>query len=164
MKKVLKFLDEHLEDIFLVGLLGAISIVMFLQIIMRYALSNALSWPEEFCRVCFIFSGFLCMAYCQREHSAIKVDVLVKMLPPQGRKVIDALGQVMMFAFYAFLFIQSIGLLEATAKNGGKTSAMGLPLVYEYFALTLGAGLAAFRSLQQFVRWAMAKTKKKEAA
>ena len=78
-------------------------------------------------------------------------------MPKPLRKVIDVLGQVTMFVFYIFLFTQSIGLLKTTAANGGKTSALQIPLVVEYFALTLGMGLAAFRSVQQFVQFLMKK-------
>lgn len=162
MRKTLKFLDEHLEDIFLVAFLGAISVVMLLQIAMRFLFHNPLSWPEEFCRICFVYSGFLCWAYCQRKKSAIRIDVLVKLFPIWLQKVIDIVGQILMFAFYVFLFIESIGLLQTTAANGGKTSAMGMPVVIEYFALTLGVGLAAFRSIEGFIRWILAKKSGKE--
>lgn len=156
MKKVLKFLDDNLEAVMLMILLAAISIVMFLQIIMQVA-RNPLTWPEELCRLCFVYSGFICFAYCQKRRAAIRIDVLLNVMPKPLRKVIDVLGQVTMFVFYIFLFTQSIGLLKTTAANGGKTSALQIPLVVEYFALTLGMGLAAFRSIQQFVQFLMKK-------
>ncbi len=154
MKKAIKYLDENLEAIMLMILLAAISIVMFLQIIMQIA-RNPLTWPEEFCRICFVYSGFICFAYCQKRKAAIRIDVLLNMFPKPVHKVIDVLGQITMFAFYVFLFTESIGLLQTTAANGGKTSALQIPLVIEYFALTLGMGLAAFRSVEQFVRFLM---------
>lgn len=156
MKKTLKFLDDNLEAIMLMILLAAISIVMFLQIIMQIA-RNPLTWPEEFCRICFVYSGFICFAYCQKRRAAIRIDVLLNVMPEKLRKVIDVLGQVTMFIFYIFLFTQSIGLLKTTAANGGKTSALQIPLVVEYFALTLGMGLATFRSVQQFILFLMKK-------
>ena len=152
MKKTVRFLDDNLEAIMLMILLAAISIVMFLQIIMQ-VLRSPLTWPEEFCRICFVYSGFICFAYCQKRRAAIRIDVLLNVFPKPVRKLIDNLGQITMFAFYIFLFSQSIGLLQTTAANGGKTSALQIPLVVEYFALTLGMGLAAFRSIEQFVRF-----------
>ena len=154
MKKVLKWLDDNLEAVLLMILLAAISIVMFLQIIMQIA-RNPLTWPEEFCRLCFVYSGFICFSYCQKRRSAIRIDVLLNVMPEKARKVIDVLGQVAMFVFYVFLFVESIGLLRITAANKGKTSALQIPLVVEYFALTLGMGLATFRSVQQFVLFLM---------
>ncbi len=154
MKKTVKFLDDNLEAIMLVILLAAISIVMFLQIIMQIV-GSPLTWPEEFCCICFVYSGFICFSYCQKRKAAIRIDVLLNFMPEKLRKAIDVLGQATMFAFYVFLLTQSFGLLQTTAKNGSKTSALQLPLVVEYFSLTLGMGLAAFRSVQQFVRFLM---------
>lgn len=156
MKKAIKWLDDNLEAVMLMLLLAAISVVMFLQIIMQIA-RNPLTWPEEFCRICFVYSGFICFSYCQKRRSAIRIDVLLNFMPEKLRKVIDVLGQAAMFVFYIFLFYESIGLLRTTAANGGKTSALQIPLVIEYFALTLGMGLAAFRSIQQFVQFLMSR-------
>ncbi|MCD8076982.1 MAG: TRAP transporter small permease [Lachnospiraceae bacterium] len=159
MKKALKFLDENLEAILLLILLAAISIIMFMQIIMRFVFHNALNWPEEFCRICFVYSGFICFSYCQRKRSAIKIDVIVNLFPNGVKKFIDNVGEVFLFVFYAFLFVQSIFLLQTTASNGSVTSALQLPLVYEYFALTLGTGLAGFRSIEQFVKFIIGRNK-----
>lgn len=151
--KVLKWLDDNLEAFLLVILLAAISCVMFAQIIARFVLHSAMNWPEEFCRICFVYSGFLCFSYCQKRRNAIKIDVLVNLLPEGARKAINVIGEVLLFVCYVFLFWQSIGLLKTTAMNGTRTSALQIPLQYEYFALTLGMGLAVFRSVQLFVKF-----------
>lgn len=64
MKKLGKWLDENLEGTILMVLLAAFSCVMMLQVIMRYAFGNALSWAEEvvpllFCIQCI----FKCTLY-----------------------------------------------------------------------------------------------------
>ncbi len=153
--KVLKWLDDNLEAALLVLLLALITCIMFLQIVLTNVFHNALNWPDEFCRVCFVYSGFLCFAYCQKKRNAIKIDVLVNMLPEGGRKAMNVIGEVLLFICYLFLFYESFELLRTTAANGSKTSALQIPLQYEYFALTLGMGLAVFRSIQTFVKFLM---------
>ena len=74
--KVLKWLDDNLEAFLLVILLALITCVMFMQIIMTNVFRHALNWPDEFCRICFVYSGFLCFAYCQKKRNAIKIDSL----------------------------------------------------------------------------------------
>ena len=155
--KVLKWLDDNLEALLLVIFLALITCVMFAQIIARFVFHNAMNWPEEFCRICFVYSGFLCFSYCQVKRNAIKIDVLVNMLPEGARKAINVIGEVLLFVCYVFLFYQSIGLLKTTAMNGSKTSALQIPLQYEYFALTLGMGLAVFRSIELVIKFFMKK-------
>ena len=45
--RFLKWLDEHFEEYILSGLLVVISVVMMLQVIMRYVFNASLSWAEE---------------------------------------------------------------------------------------------------------------------
>ena len=54
MKRFLKWLDEDLEETLLMILLVAISVVMMAQVVMRYFFRQSMSWPEEFCRFCFV--------------------------------------------------------------------------------------------------------------
>ena len=53
---MLKKIDEHLEDILLVTLLSLMSLIIFVQVIMRYLMRNSLSWSEELARYLFIWS------------------------------------------------------------------------------------------------------------
>ena len=63
--KVIKWLDEHFEETFLVFFLVLISCITMLQIIARTFFA-ALSWPEEFCRYCWIWSVFISLPYTMR--------------------------------------------------------------------------------------------------
>lgn len=47
MKKVLMWLDDNLEILLCGLLLTAITVVMSIQVIMRYLVGQALPWPEE---------------------------------------------------------------------------------------------------------------------
>ena len=59
MKKFLKWLDEDFEESILMIFLIVMSVVMMAQVIMRYFFKASMTWPEEFCRFMFVFSGFL---------------------------------------------------------------------------------------------------------
>ena len=64
MKRILKFLDSHLEEYLIAILLILLTVIMLLQIVMRYVFSHSLSWPEELCRYCFVYITFLTLGYC----------------------------------------------------------------------------------------------------
>ena len=60
MMKVVKWLDEHMEEFLLVILLVVIACVSLLQVIIRkIPWIPSLTWAEEFCRFCWIWSVFL---------------------------------------------------------------------------------------------------------
>ena len=97
--KVIKWLDEHFEETFLVFFLVLISCITMLQIIARTFFA-ALSWPEEFCRYCWIWSVFISQPYTMRKGNMLRVNVLVDLLPTKARNainiVIDLINTVVM--------------------------------------------------------------------
>ena len=67
---MLKKIDNHLEDLLMVVLLCVMSLLIFVQVIMRYIFNNSLSWSEELARYLFpnefvlIFALWGISSYC----------------------------------------------------------------------------------------------------
>lgn len=147
MKKVLSWLDNNLEEFLLVILLGAMSVVMMVQIILRTT-GNSLSWAEEFCRYCFVYSGMLSAGYCLRRKVGIRVDLITNALPAPIRIFLEYFSRVLTIALYGYLFYNSFGLIATTTSV---SSAMQLPIKYVYAAFPLGFGLGVIRGIQDVV-------------
>ena len=80
MKKVFTYLEENLEEILMVILLAALSIVIMIQVIAR-RFDMGFTWAEEFCKYCFVYSGLLSAGYCIRKGVGLRVDVLYSFSP-----------------------------------------------------------------------------------
>lgn len=89
MKKVLKWLDENLEEFLMVISLILMTIIMGIQIISRYVLGASLSWTEELTRYLFVWSGFLSVSYCTRKCISIKIEQFVAMFPQEGKRCLS---------------------------------------------------------------------------
>ncbi|WP_308215409.1 TRAP transporter small permease subunit [Sinobaca sp. H24] len=61
--KVLRYLDEHLEEVLLVIFTLTMVIVIGLQVFMRFVLSSSLGWSEELARYCFIWLVYIGISY-----------------------------------------------------------------------------------------------------
>ena len=83
--KILKWLDNNLEQAILLILLCGMTIVMGGQIIARYAFSASLSWSEELTRYLFIWCGFLSVSYCSKKCLSIKIEQFVAAFPRRGK-------------------------------------------------------------------------------
>ena len=57
--KIIRWLDDNLEEALLIALLVTMTLLMGLQVFSRYILNASLSWSEELTRYLFIWSGFL---------------------------------------------------------------------------------------------------------
>jgi len=124
---------------------------MMLQILMRYCFSSSLTWAEEICRYCFVYSGLLSAAYCSRNGLGLRVDAIVVLLPKFVQNILDFLNNIFLLAFYGFFFTKSLDLIKVTAVSGAKSTALQLPMTVVYFSLVLGFGLAVVRMIQVIV-------------
>ena len=151
MKRFLKWFDEDFEETLLMILLVAITVVMMLQVIMR-RFFGALDWPEEFCRFCFVYSGFLSMGYCVRRGKMLKVDILLGTFPKAVQRVIEWASDLVTLLFFAYITYYSYFSVMQQVKKGAKSPAMEIPMWIVFLSLLIGSALGTIRQIQVLVR------------
>lgn len=157
MRKFLKWLDEDLEETLLMILLVAIALAMMAQVIMRYCLRQSMSWPEEFCRFCFVYSGFISIGYCVRRGKMLRVDILVTFFPKFLQRVLDVVGQVVTLVFFSYMSYYAYLATMNSMAGGMKSAAMELPMWLLYASVCFGCSLGVIRQIQSLVRLAVHK-------
>jgi TRAP-type C4-dicarboxylate transport system permease small subunit len=148
--RVLKWLDECLEETLLVIFLAVISCVMLLQVVMR-AIGNSLPWPEEFCRYVYVWTVFFSLGYTVRKGNMLRVNVVVDLLPQAPRKVLAILVNLGCLAVFAVFCANSWSVVAAIAASAQKSTAMGLPMRLVYLCTVAGFALATVRTAQAIV-------------
>ena len=101
--KIIRWLDDNLEEALLIALLVTMTLLMGLQVFSRYILNASLSWSEELTRYLFIWSGFLSISYCIKKWISIKIDQVILMFPKPVYVVAQLVLNVILFALFAFL-------------------------------------------------------------
>ncbi len=87
--RLIKWLDEHLEETLMIILLIIIACVTMIQVIVRKVpWLTSLTWAEEFCRFMWIWSVFISLPYTIRMENMLRVGVLVDLLPQAMKKII----------------------------------------------------------------------------
>lgn len=163
MKRFLKWLDEDLEETILMILLVAIAVVMMAQVVMRYFFRQSMSWPEEFCRFCFVYSGFISMGYCVRRGKMLKVDILVTFFPKFLQRVLDLVGRVVTLLFFAYLGFYAYQATMNSYRGGMTSPAMEVPMWFIYAAVLIGSALGFIRQIQDLYRFFKPAEVEKEA-
>lgn len=95
MKPVVNAFFRLLE--FLVVLcMVAMVVMVFGNVVMRYAFNSGITVSEEMSRYCFIWLTYIGAMVAMRENGHLGVDTLVKALPLAGKKVCVFLSECLM--------------------------------------------------------------------
>lgn len=147
-RNAFKWLDTHLEETIMIISAILITVVILLQIIMRYFFKNALSWPEEFSRFCYIYFVFMSIGYSIRNKSMLNVTMLQDFMPKRMQMLLDIIIQISMAVIFGVFTYYSTEVIRATLLSGQKATALQIPMTIPYFAAFLGFLTATFRSVQ----------------
>lgn len=153
--KLLKFLDDHLEEVICVVALAVMTLVIFIQIILRLTskwITVPMAWTEEIGRYLFIYAVYVGAAYATRERKHQKVDLVPIMCGDVGKVICNLIGDV---GVLVFAVIMTYYGWEAMANVAfvfvQKAPATKLNMGFAYAGPVLGMLLCAFRSLQNMV-------------
>lgn len=148
--KVIRWLDDHFEEALLVTLLVLISCVELVQVIIRnIPFIPALTWAEEFCRFCWIWSVFISLPYTIRKGSMLRVSVLLDVFPKKLRGGINVAVDLITASCMALLGYHSVTVVKSIASSAETSPAMLWPMWVVYSIMLLGFFGGTIRALQQ---------------
>lgn len=145
---MLKYLDEHFEESLVVLMMAAMSVIIGLQIFMRYVMGASLSWSEELSRYLFIWATYLGVAYGVRKDAHIRVSMVTDLMSPRNAAYIRILTHVIFGAFAVFVMYQGWIMVEKTFRFGQKSASLGIPMGFVYLAPLTGFAFTILRLAQ----------------
>lgn len=145
---MLKYLDEHFEESLVVLMMAAMSVIIGLQIFMRYVMGASLSWSEELSRYLFIWATYLGVAYGVRKDAHIRVSMVTDLMSPRNAAYIRILTHVIFGAFAVFVMYQGWIMVEKTFRFGQKSASLGIPMGFVYLAPLTGFAFTILRLVQ----------------
>ena len=146
--KLLKFLDERLEISICVFLISFMTILIFVQVLMRYVFQNSLSWSEELARYVFIWLIYIGISYGAQTMRHIKIEAAIGLFPTKMQPYVTITGDIIFLLFALFIFMAGSELAVKIMKMKQNSSALNIPLWMVYAAPAVGYGLTAFRQVQ----------------
>lgn len=151
--KVVKWLDDHLEETFLVILLILISCVSLLQVIIRkVTVYPALTWAEELCLIPLDLERLhLSSLYIKEESTMLRVGVLMDLLPNALHKIVNIVVDAVNTACMGLLGYWSFFVVRDIMASGETSPAMVWPMWFVYIFMLIGFVLGTIRGVQQIV-------------
>lgn len=140
------------EELAIALLLAAMTLVTFVQVVLRYLFNAGFVWAQELTIFLFAWLVLFGISYGVRVGAHIGVDLVVKKLPPKAAKVTAyvALGLCLLYA--ALLFKGGWDDISLLLLIGIEAEDLPIPLWVAKLILPLGFGLLFLRFAQALWR------------
>jgi TRAP-type C4-dicarboxylate transport system permease small subunit len=142
-------------------LMGAIVVIMVVQVFARYVLNDSLIWAEELCRYLLIWITFLFIGIAFQRGEFIAIDVLPQALTPRWRFVLKLLVTIPVLIFL-WLMVTN-GYAHATRFSAQTIPAIdfiwssltgaraNVPIVWVYISVPIGSALLILHMIVSLV-------------
>jgi TRAP-type C4-dicarboxylate transport system permease small subunit len=127
------------EELFLMGSLGFMSMLTFVAVISRFTFSYPLPWSEELTRYLFMWMCMVGTSVGIRKGAHIGIDIVTNRLSLKVQRAIDVIGIFIALAFCIVLI--SVGSDQMIAQSNQLSSAMELNMGIVYASIPVGAAL-----------------------
>lgn len=148
----MKFLNEHLEACFIVPLMFLMSIIIFIQVVMRYVFHSSLTWSEELARYLFVWLVYFSVAYTAKKEAHIRIDAAINVYPKKARPYVEIISETIVLVFAVFIAITSVTVFQKISASGQVSPALQVPMQFIYAAPLVGFVLTAIRQVQCIAR------------
>ncbi len=150
--KILRFLDNNIEEILITILCSALVISLVFTVIVRYgvpSLSMASHWAEEIAGFSFIWMLYFGASLATRKGAHFRVAAQFNLLPAKLRKYAMLPGNII-WLWLNYLVIKYGILLAKTAME--ESLSLQIPMRYVYVIIPLSFSLITFRLIQHTIR------------
>lgn len=150
--KVIRWLDEHLEEYMIVILTTIMTVLLFLQVLFRFVLNLPLAWVEEISLYSMVWLCYFgcSLAIKKREH--LKMEIITNFLKPKAKKIFDIISLILFFAFAVFVLYHVTLLTGDILSRGQVTAVLEIPKWIPYAGVPAAFLLMMIRMIQDFIR------------
>lgn len=141
MSKVL----NQIEEKFLVLNLLFSTIIVFLNVVLRYCFHNSLHWVDELARYLFIWLIWLGADFAFHERRHLRIDMLSAALKGKPKLILELFVHIAWFGFCCFLGYQGFKLVSTVVAQDQLSTSMQINMGWAYACVPLGGTFMAIR-------------------
>jgi C4-dicarboxylate transporter DctQ subunit len=140
------------ETAFVGGALAFASLLLFVNVVLRYWFLAPISWADELTLYVMVWIVFVGSSVAIRTRGHIAIDLLPLALSPGGRRRLAICVTLTVLAFLAVFFHYSLQHTLRVRGSGQVTPVMQAPMWLAYLAMPAGSALMFLRSCQTLWR------------
>lgn len=148
MKKPLDLFFRFLEFL-VVACMVAMVIMVFGNVVLRYAFNSGITVSEEMSRYCFIWLTYIGAMVAMRDKGHLGVDTMVKLLPVGGKKFCLFLSESLMLLCNVLFVVGTYKMHELQVTN--ISPVVGISMIWIYgIGYVVGAVMGLFNLAMLF--------------
>jgi len=139
---------NHLEEVILATLLAIMTVLTFVQVVLRYAFNSGLVWSLEATTYSFAALVLIGMSYGVRTHTHIAVDIFTRKMPQKTQRYVNtiAIGTCLLYAL--LMLYGSAVFVDRLLTLGNLARDIPAPKWLLTVSMPLGFALLAWRFLE----------------
>ena len=142
---------DRVEGFLTAALLAAMTLLTFLQVVLRYLFNSGLVWALEATVYMFGWLVLIGMAHGVRANTHLAVDVVTKHLSPAAQKSVALLGVALCALYVALMLGGSFTLVRRLYAFGNLAHDIPLPRWVLLSSLPIGFAVLGLRLVQAAV-------------
>lgn len=139
---------DRVEEVLISIFLGVATLLVFAQVVARYAFNTGFTWASELVEYLFLWSVMIGTSYGVKHGVHLGVDILVTKFRPATRRLVILTAILISIIFTAGMCYLSVFYVLETYRMELITVDLQIPQWIPYLALPFGFALITFRFLQ----------------
>jgi TRAP-type C4-dicarboxylate transport system permease small subunit len=132
-------------------LITGMTLLIAVQVFLRYIMNASLSWSEELARYMFIWLIYLGISYGAMIMRHIRIEAALGVFPKKWRPYVVILGDVLFLVFSVYVCYVSCQTVMRQITIGQTSPGLGLQMWVVYAAPCVGFAFTAIRQIQTIV-------------
>ncbi|HEX6998282.1 MAG TPA: TRAP transporter small permease [Gammaproteobacteria bacterium] len=120
-------LVDRAEEAFIGAALAFMTLVAFVQVVLRYAFNTGFVWSLEATTYAFAWMILIGMSYCVRTNAHIAVELVTERLPPAAARAVGFAALAASLAYCAFMIYGSAVFVDRLVMLGNYARDIPLP-------------------------------------
>ena len=131
VKKILWDLDMYLGAIIFI----TIMILLFTQVVSRYAFQHSLTWTEELSVILFVLMTYLGVSSAVTYRKHLRIDAILDIVPFKVKKIMLIVSDVIFIIFNTYIVFPFFRIMASLGSS--KSAILGIPKVISYAIIPL---------------------------
>jgi C4-dicarboxylate transporter DctQ subunit len=139
---------DRLEEAFMVVALAFMTLLTFVQVVLRYGFGGGLVWSLEATTYTFAWLVLIGMSYGVRTDAHIAVDLLTRRLAPRAARIVAAVALALGLAYCGLMIYGSAAFVERLMALGNDARDIPVPRWLLAGIMPVAFALLALRLVQ----------------